>query len=107
MQVMTQLGGIDVIIGDGARSILSAAKALRQEVIVVQQIYQGKGKRARITKLELISNRKALWATTIELHTGALLSNIESEITTIRKKVYPSKWSTPLPKSKPKKVKNK
>jgi len=107
VQAMTQLGGIDVIVGDGAKAILSAAIALRQEVIVAQQIHQGKGKRARITQLEPIHGKKGIWATTIELHTGALISNVESELTTIRKKVYAKSWATPIPKSKPKKTKNK
>jgi len=107
VQSMTQLGGIDVIVGDGAKAILSAAKALRQEVIVVQQIHQGKGKRARITQLEPIHGKKGIWATTIEIHTSSILCNVESEITTIRKKIYPHKWATPVTKSKPRKKKNK
>jgi len=100
MPALTQLGGIDVIIADGARAILAAAKALRQQLIVVQHIHQGKGKRARITKLEPIPNKKALWETTIELHTGSLLSNIESKLVTRKKKIYPAKWSTPVLKNK-------
>jgi len=60
VQAMTQLGGIDVIVGDGAIAILAAAKALRQPLILVQHIHQGKGKRARITTLEPIPNRKVL-----------------------------------------------
>ncbi len=100
VQAMTQLGGIDVIVGDGAVAILAAAKALRQPLILVQHIHQGKGKRARITTLEPIPNRKALWDTTIELHTGTLLSNVESKIMARKKRVYPAKWSTPVIKTK-------
>ena len=66
VQAMTQLGGIDVIVGDGAKTIFAAAKALRQSLILVQHIHKGKRKRARITKLEPIANRKALKEITIE-----------------------------------------
>jgi transposase-like protein len=100
VQAITQLGGIDVIVGDGAVAILAAAKALRQPLILVQHIHQGKGKRSRITTLEPISNRKALWDITIELHTGTLLSNVESKVMTRKKKVYPAKWSTPVTRIK-------
>ncbi|MCK4817111.1 hypothetical protein KA005_15180 [bacterium] len=94
VQAMTQLGGIDVIVGDGAKTIFAAAKALRQELTLVQHIHKGKRKRARITKLEPIVNRKALKETTIELHTGSLLPNTESRIIVRRQKVYPAKWSS-------------
>lgn len=94
VQAMTQLGGIDVIVADAGPAILAAAKALRQPLILVQHIHQGKKKRARIIKLDPILNRKALWQTTIELHTGALLANTESKIIVNKKKVYPAKWST-------------
>ena len=100
VQAMTQLGGIDVIVSDGAGAILAAAKALRQPLILVQHIHQGKGKRARITTLEPIPNRKALWDITIELHTGTLLSNVESKIMARKKKVYPANWSTPVTRIK-------
>lgn len=100
VQAMTQLGGIDVIVGDGAKTIFAAAKALRQSLILVQHIHKGKRKRARITKLEPIVNRKALKETTIELHSGSLLPNTESKIIVRRKKVYPAKWSSPTPMKK-------
>ena len=100
MPAITQLGGIDVIVADGARAILAAAKALRQELILVQHIHQGKKKRARIIKLAPIPNKKALVETTIELHTGTLLSNVESKLVVRKNKVYPAKWATPVTKSK-------
>lgn len=100
VQAMTQLGGIDVIVSDGGKAILAAAKALRQPLILVQHIHQGKGKRARIIKLEPIPNRKALWETTVELHTGSLLANTESKIMARTKKVYPAKWASPTPTRK-------
>jgi len=93
VQASTQLGGLDVIVGDGAPAIVAATKALRQHVILVQQIHSGKAKRARIIKYEPIPLRKALEETTIELHTGSLLPNIESKLTVKRKKVYPPKYS--------------
>ena len=34
VQAMTQLGGIDVIVSDGGKAILAAAKALRQSLIL-------------------------------------------------------------------------
>lgn len=105
VQAMTQLGGIDVIVADGAKAILAAAKALRQQLILVQHIHQGKGKRARIIMLEPIPNRKAMWETTLELHTGTLLSNVESKITAIKSKVYPATWSSPVIKTN-QKIKN-
>jgi transposase-like protein len=100
VQAMTQLGGIDVIVSDGGKAILAAAKALRQPLILVQHIHQGKGKRARIIKLEPIPNRKALWEITVELHTGSLLANTESKIMARTKKVYPAKWASPTPRKK-------
>ena len=100
VQAITQLGGIDVIVSDGANAILAAAKALRQQLILVQHIHQGKGKRARIIKLETIPNRKALRETTVELHTGSLLANTESKIMARTKKVYPAKWASPTPTGK-------
>jgi len=100
VQAITQLGGIDVIVSDGGQAILAAAKALRQPLILVQHIHQGKGKRARLIKLEPIPNRKALQATTLELHTGSLLANTESKIMTRTKKVYPAKWASPTPTRK-------
>jgi hypothetical protein len=38
VQAMTQLGGLDIIVADGAKAILTAAKALRQPLILVQHI---------------------------------------------------------------------
>lgn len=60
VQVMTQLGGINVIVAGAGPAILAAAKALRQQLILVQHIHQGKKKRARIIKLDSILNRKTL-----------------------------------------------
>lgn len=94
VQAITQLGGIDVIIGDGATAILAAAKALRQPLILVQHIHSGKKHRARIIRLESIPNRKALRQTTIELHTGSLLPNTESKLKAVIKKVYAPTWNS-------------
>ncbi|MHA1330493.1 MAG: hypothetical protein ACTSR2_05385, partial [Candidatus Hodarchaeales archaeon] len=101
MQAMTQLGGIDVIVADGAPAILKAAKALRQNLVVIQHIHNGKGKLARVIKLEPISGRKGIWETTIELHTGSLLPDTESKITVKRIKVYPATWASPVPRKFP------
>jgi len=92
LQAATQLGGIDVIVADGARAILAAAKALRQDLVVIQQIHAGKAKRVRITKYEKIPEKKFLRETTIELRAGSLLPGIESIITAKKKKVYPPKY---------------
>ncbi len=100
VQAMTQLGGIDVIVADGGKAILAAAKALRQPLVLVQHIHQGKGKRARLVKLESIPDRKALWETIIELHTGSLLPNTESRIIVRKKRVYPAKWASLTPVTK-------
>jgi len=100
VQAMTQLGGTDVIVADGAKAILADTKALLQPLILILHIHQGKGKRARIIKLEPIPKRKALWETTIELHTGTLLSNVESRLIARKKKIYLDKWSTPVTKTK-------
>lgn len=101
MQAVTQLGGVDVIIADGAPTILAAAKALRQPLVLIQHIHQGKGKRARLIKLDPIPQRKAIWQTTVELHTGSLLPQVESLLTVQKKKVYPPKWSAPSSTKKP------
>ena len=100
VQAMTQLGGIDMIVADAAPATLKAAKALRQPLILVQHIHSGKGKRARIIKLEPIPNRRGIWETTIELHTGSLLPNTESKIIAKRIRVYPAKWASPMPRRK-------
>jgi hypothetical protein len=60
MPTMIQLGGIGVIVVDTEPAILTAAKAVRQQLILVQHIHQGKKKRARIIKLDPILNRKTL-----------------------------------------------
>lgn len=100
VQAMTQLGGIDMIVADAAPATLKAAKALRQPLILVQHIHSGRGKRARIIKLEPILNRKGIWETTVELHTGSLLPNTESKIIAKRIMVYPAKWASPTPRKK-------
>lgn len=92
-----QLGGVDLIIGDGATALVAATKALRLPVTLVQQIHSGKGKRARIRHYQPIPNRKAMWETMIELHTGSLLPNVESIMTVKRKKIYPKDYSSPSP----------
>lgn len=90
---MTQLGGVDVILTDGAPAILTAVKALRSDVILIQHIHSGDGKRARLIKLTTIPNRKAMEQTTMELHTGSLLLNTESIATVSKKKIYPKNLS--------------
>ena len=106
LQAVTQLGGIDVIIGDGAPTITAATKALKQHVLLIQQIHKGKAKRARIKEYTPIPNRKALLETTIELHTGSLLSNTESIITVREQKVYPPKYTPQNNKQNNNKSKN-
>jgi len=93
LSAMTQMGGLDVIISDGAPTILSAARALRHDLLLIMQIHQNDGKRARIIKLETVPNKKKMIETTIELHTGSLLLNSESELTVSKKIIYPKKFS--------------
>ena len=93
LQAVTQLGGIDVIIGDGAPTITAATKALKQQVLLIQQIHTDKTKRARIKEYFPIPQRKVLLETTIELHTGSLLPNTESIITVREQNVYPPKYT--------------
>lgn len=92
LSAMTQMGGLDVIISDGAPTILSAARALRHNLVLVMQIHQNDGKRARIIKLETVPNKKKLIETTLEVHTGSLLLNSESEMTVSKKFIYPKKF---------------
>jgi len=106
IEAITQMGGVDIIIADGARAITAATKALRQEVILVQQIHSGKAKRAIIRRYMKIPNRKAMYETSIELHTGSLLPNVESILTAKRKTVYPPDYSSNKKKNKGK-AKNK
>jgi hypothetical protein len=93
LSAMTQMGGLDVIISDGAPAILSAARALRHDLVLIMQIHQNDGKRARIIKLETVLNKKKMIETTVELHTGSLLLNSESELTVSKKIIYPKKFS--------------
>lgn len=93
LSAMTQMCGLDVIISDGAPAILSAARALRQDLLLIMQIHQNDGKRARLIKLKTIDDRKKMEETTIELHTGSLLLNTESELTVSKKTIYPKKYS--------------
>lgn len=93
LSALTQMGGLDVIISDGAPAILSAARALRHDLLLIMQIHQNDGKRARIIKLETVLNRKKMIETTVELHTGSLLLNSESELTVSKKIIYPKKFS--------------
>lgn len=93
LSAMTQMGGLDVIISDGAPAILSAARALRHDLLLIMQIHQNDGKRARIIKLETVLNKKKMIETTVELHTGSLLLNSESELTVSKKNIYPKKFS--------------
>lgn len=93
LSAVTQMGGVDVIISDGAPAILSAARALRQNLLLIMQIHQGDGKRARLIKLKTIDKMKKMEETTIELHTGSLLPNTESELTVSKKTIYPKKYS--------------
>ena len=78
LAAQSQLGGLDLIIADGSVALLTAARTLPQGVIVVQQIHQGEGKRARIIQLSPVSLLGTRRETTIELHTGALLPSTES-----------------------------
>lgn len=93
LSAMTQMGGLDVIISDAAPAILSAARALRHDLLLVMQVHQNDGKRARLIKLETVPNKKKLIETTVELHTGSLLLNSESELTVSKKTRYPKKFS--------------
>lgn len=89
LSAITQLGGIDVIIADGAPAILCAVRALRTPVLFIQQIHSGTAKRARIYKIETIPNRKKMIETIIELHTGSLLANTEAILTVKKRDFYP------------------
>jgi len=89
LSAMIQLGGVDVIISDGAPAILAAAKALRQDLTAIIQIHQDGGKRCRIVRLKTNPNMKRVEETTIEMHTGSLLLNTEVVITVAKKNIYP------------------
>jgi len=91
LSAMSQLGGIDIIISDGAPAILTAARALRQDLTLIMQIHQGDAKRCRIIKLKTIPDRKLMEQTTIEMHTGSLLRNSESELRVSKSFIYPKK----------------
>lgn len=93
LSAMTQMGGLDVIISDGAPAILSATRALSHDLVLIMQIHQNDGKRARIIKLETVPNKKIMIETTIELHTGSLLLGTESELTVSKKTIYPKTFS--------------
>ncbi|MFV2015503.1 MAG: hypothetical protein ACC656_08760, partial [Candidatus Heimdallarchaeota archaeon] len=93
LSAITQLGGVDVIIADGAPAILCAIRGLRQDLLFIQQIHSGTAKRARIYKLETIPNRKAMIETVIELHTGSLIPNTESKIRVKKSLIFPKNIS--------------
>ena len=105
LQSQTQLGGIDVIVSDGARTINAAVKALNQPILLIQQVHTGNAKRAKVIEYKPIPNRKAIEETTIELHTGSLLPNTESIITAKKQNVYPPKYTPYKKKQKTKKRK--
>jgi transposase-like protein len=90
-QAITKMGGIDVIVSDGAPAILNGAKNIRSPVILVQQIHLKLGKRVRIYKLEPIAGRKALRMVTLEIHSDGLKPLVESVIRVQEKIVYPKK----------------
>ncbi len=90
---MTQMGGLDVIISDISPVILPVTWALRHDLMLIMQIHQNDGKRARIIKLETVPNKKRMLETTIELHTGSLLLSSESELTVSKKFIHPKKFS--------------
>ena len=93
LSAMTQMGGLDVIISDAAPTILSAARALRHNLLLIMQVHQNDAKRARLIKLETIPNKKRMIETIVELHTGSLLLNSESELIVSKKFIYPKKFS--------------
>ena len=93
LAAVTQMGGIDIIIGDGAPAIVAATKALKMDVILVRQIHSGKAKRAVVHKYVTIPNMKAMYDISMELHTGSLLPNTESKITVKKKIFYPPSYS--------------
>src|SRR3990172_953248 len=93
VSAQSQLGGIDFIIADGAAALLSAAKALHKDLTVAQHIHKGGRKRARLVSLRVIPDQTKLLETTLELHTGSLLPNVESIMTTRRRKVHPETFT--------------
>ena len=72
---------------------MSAVRALRHDLLLIMQIHQNDGKRARVIKLETVPNKKGIIETITEVHTGSLLLNSESEMTVSRKIIYPKKFS--------------
>lgn len=93
LTAMTQQGGVDVVIADGAPAILTALRALRTPLFFIQHIHKDDGKRARIISISPVKNKKYIWETTMELHTGSLLPNLESIVTVSRTKRYPKRFS--------------
>ena len=100
--VNSQLGGIDVIIGDGSRALRAAVKALDQEVVLVQQVHQGSGKRVHLYGYRPLPERTALEELQVLLHGDALLPNTEAILKVKKKYVYPPDYSTShQPKASP------
>lgn len=106
-QVITKMGGIDILVTDGSPTILAAVRGMYKSIILVQQIHSDKGKRARIIKLDPILGTKKMRELTIEMHTESLKFNRESEITVSVKEVYPSQLKGKLAYQKPDKTKKK
>jgi hypothetical protein len=111
VSAISQVGGIDVFIADGAPAILTALRCLRLKFLFVRHIHQGDRKQAELILFNPISGRKGVWETRLQLHTGSLLPNTETLMIVSKKKVYPKPFAgskkVPGDKSKRKKVKAK
>ena len=90
-QAITKMGGVDVIVSDGASAVLNSCKNLRKSIILIQQIHSHTGKRARIIKLDPVLGTKRLRQLTLELHTESLKYSKESIARVNVKEVYPKK----------------
>lgn len=90
-QAIIKMGGVDLIVSDGAPAILSAIRSLKMSLVLIQQIHSDSGKRARIIKIDPILGTKRLRELTVELHTESLKSDKESIIRVKTKEVYPPK----------------
>jgi transposase-like protein len=87
----TRLGGIDVIVADGAPAVTMAIKELALDVILVQHIHSGTGKRVRVVKYSPLPGSKRIREVTVEMHSGSLHNYTESVIRVREQLVYACK----------------
>ena len=93
ISAISQVGGIDVFVADGAPAILTALRALRLKFLFVRHIHQGERKQAELILFDPIPGKKGIIEVRLQLHTGALLPNTETLITVSKKKIYPKPFA--------------